>query len=302
MVGYGHSELGKNNVAGAIGSLRYLAVNDATYPEYNYASLLVDPGQPATSAWKTRSDVKVWWTNGASGNLDGPVSKGDLGPPFQGSNSAWFGPEYAFGQVIGDHYATDDVLIIKAAWGGHTLVGNFRPPSAVAARGGVVGASYHEIFNDAREVLLNLDNVFPEWAGKGYQIVGFAWHQGTSDKAPDGVAEEYKFNLSDLIGDVRAEFGKPDLPFVIASAGMQQEGLVEPFPYSGYTKVERAQLWVYPESPKPAGVLSEDTRGFHEAAANSPIDQSFHWNHNARSYFRVGLSLGNNMKTLLTTP
>ena len=302
MVGYGHSELGKDGVAGAIGSLRYLAVNDASSPEYNYTSLLVDPGQPATSAWKTRGDVKVWWKNGASGNLDGPVGKGDLGPPFQGSNSAWFGPEYGFGQVIGDHYATDDVLIIKAAWGGHTLAGNFRSPTAVAKRGGVVGASYHEIFNDAREVLLNLDTVFPEWSGRGYQIVGFAWHQGTSDKAPDVVAEEYKYNLPDLIGDVRAEFGKPDLPFVIATAGMQQEGLVEQFPYGGYTKVERAQLWVYPESPKPAGVLSEDTRGFHETAANSPIDQSFHWNHNARSYFRVGLSLGNNMKTLLGPP
>ena len=99
---------------------------------------------------------------------------------------------------------------------------------------------------------------------------------------------------------MRAEFGKPELPFVIATAGMQQEGLVEPAPYTGYTKVERAQLWVYPESPKPANVLSEDTRGFHETVANSPTDQSFHWNHNARSYFRVGLSLGNKMVDLLT--
>ena len=185
MVGYGHSELGAGNVAGAIGTLRYLANNNATYPEYDYTSLLVDPLQPATSAWKTRGDVKVWWKNGASGNLGGPLGKGDLGPPFQGANASWFGPEYAFGQVIGDHYATDDVLIIKAAWGGHTLVGNFRPPSAVARVPGTqVGASYQEIFNNAREVLLNLDTEFPEWAGKGYQIVGFAWHQGTSDKAP----------------------------------------------------------------------------------------------------------------------
>ena len=228
MVGYGHSDLGAGNVAGAIGTLRYLANNNATYPEYDYTSLLVDPLQPATSAWKTRSDVKVWWKNGASGNLDGPVGKGDLGPPFQGSNSAWFGPEYAFGQVIGDHYATDDVLIIKAAWGGHTLAGNFRSPSAVAARGGVVGSSYQEIFNDARQVLSNLGTEFPEWSGRGYQIVGFAWHQGTSDKAPTTVADEYKFNLPDLISDVRAEFGKPNLPFAIATTGMSNVGPVTP--------------------------------------------------------------------------
>ena len=63
-------------------------INNATYPEYDYTSLLVDPLQPATSAWKTRGDVKVWWNNGASGNLGGPIGKGDLGPPFQGANAS----------------------------------------------------------------------------------------------------------------------------------------------------------------------------------------------------------------------
>ncbi|MCH7228854.1 invasin domain 3-containing protein [Haloferula sp. A504] len=305
MVGYGHSEIGNGGVAGAIGSLRYLAVNNGTYTEYDYTSLLVDPGQPATSAWKTRSDVKYWGYNGASGNLPTPADspgKGDLGPPFRGANINWFGPEYAFGQVLGDYYPSDDVLIIKTAWGGHTLVGNFRPPSAVAARGGVVGSSYEEMFNNAREVLLNLDTEFPEWSGRGYQIVGFAWHQGTSDKAPVEVAEEYKFNLPDLIADVRTEFANPDLPFVIASAGMQNDGVVESYPYTGYNAVERAQLWAFPEVPQPDYVLSEDTRPYQESVENSPANQSFHWNQNARSYFRIGLGLGNNMVTLLSTP
>ena len=298
MVGYGHSELGKDNVAGAVGSLRYLANNDATYPEYDYTSLLETPGDPAGSVWATRSDVKVWWRNGASGNLGGAIGKGELGPPFRGANTNWFGPEYGFGQVIGDHYASDDVLIIKAAWGGHKLVTDFRSPSAVAKRGGEVGASYNAIFNDAREVLLDLDNQFPKWAGRGYQIVGFAWHQGTSDKAPEAVANEYKDNLPDFIGDIRSEFAKPELPFVIATAGMQTNGQVEPAPYTGYTEVERAQLWVAGVA-QPANMLSTDTRGFHEEASVSPSTQSFHWNHNARSYFRIGLGLGTNMVTLL---
>jgi len=97
---------------------------------------------------------------------------------------------------------------------------------------------------------------------------------------------------------VRAEFGKPDLPFVIATAGMTSAG-EEPAPYSGYTDVERAQLWVFPESPKPAKVLSSDTRGFWEDAAVSPRDQGNHWNGNARSYFRVGKALGDDMVELL---
>ena len=42
MVGYGNVETGNGSVAGAVGSLRYLAVNDASYPDYNYASLLTN--------------------------------------------------------------------------------------------------------------------------------------------------------------------------------------------------------------------------------------------------------------------
>ncbi|MBT8045202.1 MAG: sialate O-acetylesterase [Verrucomicrobiae bacterium] len=119
--------------------------------------------------------------------------------------------------------------------------------------------------------------------------------------APVEVALEYKSNLVDFISEVRAELAKPDLPFVIATAGMQQSGLVEPAPYTGYTEVERAQLWVS-GVVQPANVLSTDTRPFHEEAAASPRDQSFHWNQNARSYFRVGNALGDYMKTLLSTP
>ena len=64
MVGYGHSEDG-NGGPGGPGCLRYLAVNDATYPEYDYTSLLVDPGHPATSAWKNREQgqgMVAQWT------------------------------------------------------------------------------------------------------------------------------------------------------------------------------------------------------------------------------------------------
>ncbi|QTN32338.1 Ig-like domain-containing protein [Akkermansiaceae bacterium] len=300
MVGYGMSETGNGGVAGAIGSLRHLAVNNGSYPEYDYAALLADPGQPATSAWKTRSDVKVWWRNGHSGNLGEPVSKGDLGPPFKGANSGWFGPEYAFGQVLGDYYPgeNEQVLIIKAAWGGHNLVSNFRPPSAVAKRGGVVGASYYEIFNNAREVLSNLGTEFPEWAGRGYQIVGFGWHQGTSDRAPASAADEYKDNLPDFISDVRAEFGKPNLPFAIATTGMNNAGPAEAPPYTGYHAVEKAQLWVAGVA-KPANVLSSDTRPFWRDSSISPSTTSFHWNHNAESYFLVGKALGDDMVDLL---
>lgn len=295
MVGYGHTEQSQHGKGGP-GTLRYLAVNNDKFPEYDYTSLLVDPSKPATSPWKTRNKVKLWWRNGANAKLGGKIFKGDLGPLT--SNGRWFGPEYGFGQVIGDYYKKDDVLIIKPAWGGHKLVSDFRSPYAVAKRGGKVGASYAELFKNTQEVLSNLGKEFPEWKGKGYQIVGFGWHQGTSDKSPALVADEYKYNLPDFISSIRAEFGKPNLPFVIATTGMSNVGPVEPPPYKGYHPVEKAQLWVAGVE-KPVNVLTDDTRGYYEKPEVSPRNQSYHWNGSARSYFRVGYGLGKNMVKLL---
>ena len=149
-----------------------------------------------------------------------------------------------------------------------------------------------------REVLFHLGKEFPEWEGRGYQIAGFGWHQGTSDKDPKKVAEEYKHNMPDFISSVRAEFGKPALPFVIATTGMGYDTGTSSPPYENYHPVERAQLWVAGVE-KPANVLTDDTRAYFEPPEKSPRNQGFHWNGNARSYFRVGLGLGRNMVKLL---
>lgn len=295
MVGFGNVETG-NGGAGGIGSLRYLAVNDASYPDYNYASLLTNPSQPTTSAFRTRSDVKVWWRDGGP-NLGGTVKKGDLGPPFKGVDIDRIGPEFAFGHVIGDFYPSNNVLIVKTAWGGRSLAADYRPPSAVAARGGRVGDFFSAMIDYTRDALTNLDTEFPEWSGQGYQIVGMGWHQGFNDLINETSAAEYKDNLPDLIKDVRSVFGKPNMPFVIATKG--QNPAVEMSPYTGYGPVEKAQLWVA-GVPRPANVLSTDARPFWRDAAVSPVDEGYHWNHNAETYFLLGKSLGDNMVDLLT--
>ena len=308
MVGYGKVEEGGNpawvkgskdipkEIKGGIRCLREMAINKANYPEYDYASLLENPREPETSAWKTRADVKLWWRNGGSGNLGGEIRKGDLGPLT--STGKWFGPEFGFGQIIGDYYKKDDVLIIKAAWGGRALASDFRPPSAVAARGGEVGPFYKAIFEYSHEVLDNLGEHFPEWKGRGYQIVGFAWHQGFNDRVSKQFSPEYKDNLPDFIKDVRAELGNPKLPFAIASTGMGDAGPVGKPPYENYTPVEKAQLWV-DGVEKPNNVLSSDTRPFWTDPKDSPSTVGHHWNHSAQSYFLVGKALGDNMVTLL---
>ncbi|MCH7229054.1 sialate O-acetylesterase [Haloferula sp. A504] len=296
MVGYGETEIGNGGINGAVGSLRYLAVNDASYPEYTYSGLLVDPGNPATSAWATRSDVKVWWDRAEPGY--GPnVIKGDLTVGF-GAQGNKIGPEYAFGQVLGDYYGDPDdkVLLIKTAWGGKSLREQFRPPSAVAARGGTVGPFYTGMLNQVRDVLEDLDTEFPAWAGLGYQVVGFGWHQGYNDRIDQAAQEEYEANLVDLINDLRVEFGNPSLPISIATTGM------EPDNFPGYSLVELAQLAVGDPDDHPefdGTVFSVDARPFWRLSSVSPNDQGFHWNFNAESYFLIGKAMGEGMTGLL---
>lgn len=87
------------------------------------------------------------------------------------------------------------------------------------------------------------------------------------------------------------------MPFVIASAGMDTD-FVESSPHPNYSEVEQAQLWVVGDEP-PAKVQSSDTRSFMESAVNSPRNQGFHWHGNARSYFRIGKALADDIVELL---
>jgi hypothetical protein len=129
-------------------------------------------------------------------------------------------------------------------------------------------------------------------------MVGFAWHKGTSDKCPVERAIESKSNLPDFIGDVRAEPGKPDLPFVIATAGMT-DACVEPSPYPGYSMSSGRS------SGRSQNLPAEATSAAPKPAASGRMppclqDQGFHWNGNARSHFKVGKALGDDMVELLT--
>ncbi len=283
MQGHGRNEIGAGGVTGAIGSLRYEVDND---PD-NYGHL-VDGG----GSWISRDDVKVWWRDSELGAARS-VKKGNLHPSF-GVDTSRFGPEFGFGWVIGDFY-DEPVLIIKAAWGGKNLFVDFRPPSAVTARGGEVGPYYTGMFADVHEVLDQLGTEFPEWSGRGYQIVGFGWHQGWNDRDTPFYADGYEDNLVDLINDVRAGFGKADLPISIATTGMAPGASLGP--------VELAQLAVADPAQHPefaSTIFAGDTRGFWRESTVSPANQGFHWNQNGETYFLIGDQMGEGMETLLT--
>lgn len=160
------------------------------------------------------------------------------------------GPELEFGWAMGNHFK-EPVLLIKTAWGGHSLVKNFRPPSAGLPAAAVLdkelaqaqdrikknneknkkndplptlddikkdyGASYRMMLAEVKDTMANAGTLFPALKGKDLRITGFVWFQGWNDQY--GGENEYESNLKHLIEDVRKDFGSPNLPVVIAAMG-----------------------------------------------------------------------------------
>ena len=262
-----------------------------------YGQLLVRvaPGSSAGGkklpVFVPRKDVWISYWNSVGTNPAGERMNGPLTVGF-GSNKAYIGPEYGFGQVIGDSIS-DPVLVIKVAWGGKSLAQHFRPPSS----GGTVGQYYSLMVGKVHEVLRNLKKHCPGYQGQGYEIVGFGWHQGWNDRIDDGRTAEYETNLVNLIKDVRAEFKAPRMRIVVATTGMSKAGL-EP----NAMKLIAAQTAVSDPGKHPefAGTVSTvATRPF-DYEGNSPgPGGGYHWNFNGESYFRIGEQMGMAMMKMI---
>jgi alpha-galactosidase len=90
------------------------------------------------------------------------------------------GPEIGFGWHIGELLG-EQVLLIKTAWGGHSLKEKFLPPSM-----GGPGPSYTQMVKEVRDVLSNLKTYFPGYTeSMGYEMVGLVWHQAWNDLIDD---------------------------------------------------------------------------------------------------------------------
>jgi hypothetical protein len=145
----------------------------------------------------------------------------------------WFGPELMFGIEMGDYFK-EPVLLIKTCWGGHSLYGNFRPPSAgkpaykTDCKPEDMGASYHKMVKEVRECLAHLDTDFPQLKGLKPELCGFVWFQGwndmcAGDEIRQKVYDEYAPNFVHLVQDLRAEFKLPNLPVVMGELGVGGE-------------------------------------------------------------------------------
>lgn len=192
----------------------------------------------ANDEWAVRDDVYIKFLN-----RKGPLTVG-YGSPGR------TGLELEFGTVMGNHLE-EPVILIKAAWGGHSLYKLFRSPSAEFPASEVLekelkqaqdkvtqnneknnksdplptmedikrdyGSSYRAMMDEVREVLENSGTLFPELEGRSLALAGFVWFQGWNDQY--GAEHEYESNMRHFIDDVRKDLGAPQLPFVIGVMG-----------------------------------------------------------------------------------
>ena len=162
-------------------------------------------------------------------NLSREEKKGWLTTGYGGSEGH-IGPEYGFGFAVGDYYE-DPVLIIKSAWGGRSLYTNFLSPSSKdyppPKADGDTGFQYAEVLRHVEEITGNLKKYYPDYAGQGYEIVGFGWHQGWNDRINQAAVDVYESNMKNFINDMRNDLAIEELPFVIANTGMEGWGIPE---------------------------------------------------------------------------
>jgi hypothetical protein len=260
---------------GGKGSLEYIVRDTKTAARTRH---VVDKN----GKWVVRKDVWIWYLGRKGGLTAG-----------YGAKETTIGPEFQFGHAMGA--AIDNqVLLIKTAWGGKSLQKDFRPPSS----GRQVGPYYTEMLKHVKDVLGNIKKHFPGYDGKGYELVGFGWHQGWNDRVNQAANDEYEKNLANFIRDVRKDLGVKNLPFVIAETGMS--GHKEKHPRA--LSLMKAQAAVAKYDEFKGNVAFVGTKDYYRPKEESPSGQSYHWNGNALTYFLIGDGMAEAMKTLISGP
>lgn len=262
--------------------------------------------------WRSRDDV--WYRGVVTAGANKWLAPGC------GASANSIGPELGFGHMVGDFH-DEPVLIIKASQGNRSLAWDFLPPGSerfevgdtvyagykdpqsswpkgeTPEQGGwYAGKQYDDCFNAAKEVLADFGGNFPHWAGRGYEIAGFAWFQGHKDSGSEVHASRYEQNLVALIKALRNDFDAPDAPFVVAT-GCGSEGRE-----GNALTIAEAQLAVdgsngkYPEFE--GNVKSVDVRDYFPTVEESPMNQGYHYHQNAGTYMRIGEAMGRAMVEL----
>lgn len=300
--------LGFGRVEGADqeGTLAYLTQEAGRYPH-----MIDDAGE-----WTTRRDVHYIQTT--VGHRQMPLSIGC------GVRGGFVGVELQFGHIMG-HIHDGPVVILKACIGNRSLGWDLLPPGSERytldgrtyagygdedsswteddpydggdERNWYAGKQYDTDTTNAKAVLANLAEHYPDYEGQGYEIAGFVFWQGHKDQNP-AHGGRYEQNLVHFINTLRDDFEAPEAKFVLATIGFNGEDM------AGHAlTIADAQLAVdggagnYPEFE--GNVAAIDARPFWRGVDVSPANQGHHYNQNAETYMEVGDALGRAMAGLL---
>lgn len=126
---------GQSNMQGQAGWWVLPGLADTPETKYLYDKLVDKDGKPRVS-----KDVYVAAVSGKNVEKSGPLTVGfggdlDGNMTTRGNGGMRWGTEWAFGVTMQEKLQ-QPILIIKASWGGKSLCGHFRPPSA--AKGWVI--------------------------------------------------------------------------------------------------------------------------------------------------------------------
>ncbi len=297
---------GDSNMAGRakVSLLKYQANQAETKERFQH---LIHDGE-----WAVREDVWIKYFK----------KKGNLTVGF-GQESDRFGPELEFGNVVGDHF-DEQVLLIKSSWGGNTLNRDFRSPSSglppqevleqvrkelqkfkadatLADAERSYGALYREMLKEVRETLANLGEHFPSYRGQGFEIAGFVYFSGWNDMLEANPF--YADQLANLIRDVRCDLKAPNLPFVIGQLGVDPDS-VQPGSNDGNFRVAQAAVASLPEFKGNVKLVATDPFWDREAHAvlkqqnrkdewdKVASDGGYHYLGSAKTFCAIGRAFG----------
>jgi hypothetical protein len=217
---------GQSNMEGHAQTKTFPAIAKDPETKYLYDKIVGPDGEP-----RVFDDI---WIEYAYGNFHGdPVGErsGKLTAGYGSQHhvgTGKIGPELTFGITMQAHH-NEPILLIKAAWGGKSLMVDFRPPSAGELvdhkHADQAGRYYKLLIEHVQEVLGKAEG--------DYELAGFVWFQGFNDMVgPYPRADpsqgrrsakdfsEYSRLLSCFIRDVRDDLNAPELPFVIGVIGI----------------------------------------------------------------------------------
>lgn len=280
MEGQAVADLSGKDYNGGKGTLKFLFEDKAKIE-------LVKHLRDEKGNWVVRDDVFVRYQRERQPLLQGKLG---IGYAVYGGKHH-FGPELQFGHEVGNLLG-GPILLVKTAWGGKSLVKDFRPPSS----GGETGKYYQMMIEQVRSAREKLEEEIPAWKDRKAALAGFVWYHGWNDGIdPKKAIPEYEQNLVNLINDVRKEWQSPKLPVVIGElTGPWVDAPKE------WEKLRQAQAAAAKRVEFKGTVAFVETRTFVRKPEDSPNPGHGHHEFgNAETCIMVGQALGKGMVQLL---